>query len=158
MPRAYPWFERRRDFPAMKTCAMKIRPAFAVALLLIPALGSAQQTVAPTTDENTAPARGENAGAYNVVQSWELGYRYATVGGDDGKYRSDVNYGDGIRLLSSYLTVNSRDGRNPWFDEITLTTQGLGNDPYETAILRIQKNRLYRYDMTWRSNDYFNPG
>jgi hypothetical protein len=104
------------------------------------------------------PAIGENAGAYNVVQSWELGYRYATVGGDDGKYRSDVNFGDGIRLLGSYLTVNSRDGRSRWFDEITLTTKGLGNDPYESATLRVQKNRLYRYDMTWRLNDYFNPG
>jgi len=127
-------------------------------LLLIPVLASAQETVAPTTGESTAAVRGENAGEYNVVQSWELGYRYATVGGDGGKYRSDVNYGDGIRLLSSYLTVNSRDGRNRWFDEITLTTQGLDNDPYESATLRVQKNRLYRYDMTWRLNDYFNPG
>jgi hypothetical protein len=129
-----------------------------LALFLIPVLACAQQTVAPTTDESTASVRGENAGEYNVVQSWELGYRFATVGGDDGKYRSDVNYGDGVRLLSSYLTVNSRDGRNKWFDELTLTTQGLGGDPYESATLRIQKNRLYRYDMTWRSNDYFNPG
>ncbi len=119
-------------------------------LLLIPALARAQDTV--------GLVNGENAGAYNVVQSWELGYRYASVGGDDGKYRSDVNFGDGIRLLSSFLTVNSRDGRNRWFDEITLTTKGLGNDPYESATLRVQKNRLYRYDMTWRLNDYFNPG
>ena len=64
---------------------------------------------------------------YNVVQSWELGYRYATVGGDEGKYRSDVNYGNGVRLLSSYLTINSRDGHGHWFDEIVLTTQGLGH-------------------------------
>ena len=35
---------------------------------------------------------------------------------------------------------------------------GLGNDPYQSAILRIQKNQLYRYDMTWRLNDYYNPG
>jgi hypothetical protein len=127
-------------------------------LLLIPALVWGQDTIAPTTGESTAPARGENVGTYNVVQSWELGYRYATVGGDDGKYRSDVNYHDGIRLLSSYLTVNSQDGHGRWFDEIVLTTQGLGNDPYESATLRVQKNRLYRYDLLWRSNDYFNPG
>ena len=81
------------------------------ALLLLPALVWGQETVAPTTGESTLlPRSGENAGNYNVVQSWELGYRFASVGGDDGKYRSDVNYGDGIRLLSSYLTVNSRDG------------------------------------------------
>lgn len=140
---------------------MRIRSSFA--LLLVPALAWAplawaQDTVAPTTGESTLPARGENAGNYNVVQSWELGYRFATVGGDNGKYRSDVNFGDGIRLLNSYLTVNSRDGRGRWFDEIILTTQGLGNDPYESATFRVQKNRWYRYDLLWRSNGYFNPG
>ena len=128
------------------------------ALLLLPVCAWAQDTVAPTTGESTIPARGENTGDYNVVQSWELGYRFASVGGDDGKYRSDVNYGNGIKLLSSYLTVNSRDGNGRWFDEIVLTTQGLGNDPYESATFRIQKNRWYRYDLLWRSNDYFNPG
>jgi hypothetical protein len=69
-----------------------------------------------------------------------------------------VNYGDGIRLFSSFLTVNSKDGHGKYFDELMLTTQGLGNDPYENATLRIQKNGLYRYDMVWRLNDYFNPG
>jgi hypothetical protein len=129
-----------------------------LALLLLPAFSWAQQTVAPATDEAVSMVRGENKGNYNIVQSWELGYRYATIGGDLGKYRSDVNYRDGVRLLSSYLTVNSRDGHGHWFDEIALSTQGLGNDPYESATLRVQKNRIYRYDMLWRTNDYFNPG
>jgi hypothetical protein len=74
---------------------MKIRLQFA--LLLFPAFLWppnflwAQDTVAPTTGESTTSARGENSGDYNVVQSWEFGYRFASVGGDDGKYRSDVN-------------------------------------------------------------------
>jgi hypothetical protein len=38
-----------------------------------------------------------------------------------------------------------------------LTTLGLGNDPYESAMLRIQKNGLYRYDLQWRLNEYYNP-
>ncbi len=80
------------------------------------------------------------------------------VGGDEEKYQSDVNFGNGLRLLSSFLSVNSRDGQGRWFDEIVLTTQGLGNDPYESAVLRIQKNRLYRYDLHWRENAYFDPG
>ena len=128
------------------------------ALFMIPVSGIAQLNVAPTTGEPVGPVRGENVGTYNVVQSWEFGYRYALVGGDQGKYRSDVNYRNGFRLLSGNLTVNSTDGHGKWFDEIVLTTQGLGNDPYESAVLRVQKNRLYRYDMTWRLNEYFNPG
>jgi hypothetical protein len=73
-------------------------------------------------------------------------------------YRSVVNYGNGIRLLGSNLTVNSRDGHGEYFDEILLNTIGLGDDPYQSASLRIQKNGLYRYDMLWRLNDYYNPG
>jgi hypothetical protein len=129
-------------------------------LLSIPLLAvmSAQEPVAPTTGDPVGSPRGENAGDYNVVQSWELGYRYSLVGGDVEKYQSDVNFGNGIRLLSSFLSVNSREGQGKWFDEIVLTTQGLGNDPYESALLRIRKNRLYRYDMHWRENVYFDPG
>ena len=122
------------------------------------AAANAQETVAPTTGEPVGPVRGENMGDYNIVQSWELGYRYHLVGGDDGKYRSDVNYRNGIKLLSSYLTINSKDGHGKIYDEIVLNTQGLGNDPYESVTLRIQKNGLYRYDMMWRENQYFNPG
>jgi hypothetical protein len=119
---------------------------------------NAQETVAPTVNEQVGPIRGENQGDYNIVQSWELGYRYSLIGGDEGKYRSDVNYRNGVRLLSSYLTVNSKDGHGKWFDEIVLNTQGLGNDPYESATLRVQKNRLYIYDLHWRLNQYYNPG
>ncbi len=126
--------------------------------VLMAGFAAGQETVAPTVGEPVGSVRGENKGDYNVVQSWEFGYRYALVGGNQGEYRSDVNYHDGIRLLSSSLTVNSRDGHGKWFDEIVLTTQGLGNDPYESATLRVQKNRWYRYDMLWRQNDYFNPG
>jgi hypothetical protein len=118
----------------------------------------AQETIAPTVNEPVGPVRGENQGDYNIVQSWELGYRYSLVGGDVGKYRSDVNFGNGVRLLSSYLTINSKDGHGKFYDEIVLTTQGLGNDPYESAVLRVQKNGLYRYDMQWHENQYYNPG
>ncbi len=117
----------------------------------------AQQVVAPTPEQAGSP-RGQNTGDYNVVNSVETGYRFALIDGDLGKYRSDVNYGNGIRVLGSNLTVNSRDGHGRWFDQIVLTTLGLGNDPYESASLRVEKNKLYRYEMLWRLNDYYNPG
>ena len=120
-------------------------------------MAAAQQTVAPT-DAQTGPPRGENMGNYNVTQSWEFGYRFRTVGGDLGMYRSVENYRNGLRLLGSHLTVNSREGHGHLFDEILLNTMGLGNDPYQAVMLRIQKNGLYRYDMSWRLNDYYNPG
>jgi hypothetical protein len=126
--------------------------------LLIPiaAIALAQPPVAPASEQAGNP-RGENNGNYNIIQSFELGYRFATIGGDGGMYNSTVNYGDGIRLLSSSLTVQSRDGHGSLFDHLVLNTQGLGNDPYQSANLRIEKNRLYRYDMMWRLTDYVDP-
>jgi hypothetical protein len=118
---------------------------------------SAQQVVAPTPDQ-VGPPRGDNTGDYNITQSFETGYRFSQAFGDIGEYRSDVNYGNGIRLLGSSLAIESKDGHGHLFDEILLTTIGLGNDPYQSVNLRIQKNGLYQYNMTWRLDDYYNPG
>jgi len=133
------------------------RTAILLAFPLLTAAVCAQETVAPTPD-TVGPARGDNVSDYNVVNTFETGVRFFSVGGSLPEYRSNVNYGNGVRLLSSDLTINSKDGHGKYFDEIVLTTQGLGNDPYESATLRIQKNKLYRYDMVWRLNDYVNPG
>lgn len=116
----------------------------------------AQQTVAPAV-EPVGPARGTTIGDYNIRESFETGYRFAQIDGNRGKYRSDVNFRNGLRVLGTSLTVNSRNGKGKYFDEIIVNTQGLGNDPYQVANLRIEKNRKYRYEMNWRLNDYFNP-
>jgi len=128
-------------------------------LLIFAAFGmlEAQQVVAPTPEQVGSP-RGENTGNYNITDSIETGYRWSLVGGDLGMYRSDVNYRNGLRVLGSNFTINSKDGHGKYFDEIVLNTIGLGNDPYQAVTLRIQKNRLYRYDMTWRLDEFYNPG
>ncbi|HLK46499.1 MAG TPA: hypothetical protein VKT49_00110 [Bryobacteraceae bacterium] len=118
---------------------------------------AAQQVVAPTP-EQPGPAGGQDVGNYNVTDSFETGYRFAEIGGDLGKYRSDVNFRNGIRLLGSSLTVDSKDGHGGLFDHLLLTTQGLGNDPYQSANLRVEKNSLYRYDLMWRLDEFYNPG
>jgi hypothetical protein len=132
------------------------KPVIVAASVVVLAL-HAQTPVAPTAESVGIP-RGDNVSGYNLRQSFELGYRWHSVGGDLGMYRSTVNYGNGPRLLSSSLSVNSLEGHGGYFDQIQLNTLGLGNDPYESASLRIEKNRLYRYDLAWRSNAYYNPG
>jgi hypothetical protein len=126
-------------------------------LFFFACLAAAAQPVVAPTDAPVGSTRGQNIGEYNILQSFELGYRFHSVGGNVGRYRSDVNFGNGIRLLGSSLSVNSREGHGSWFDELLINTQGLGNDPYESATARIVKNRLYRYDLMWRLNEYYNP-
>jgi hypothetical protein len=123
-------------------------------LAVIPATG--QTPVAPT-NEPVGPKRGQEIGDYVITNSFEVGYRFLDVNGNESRYRSDVNYGNGIRLLDNRLTVNSKDGRGRLFDSILLTTLGLGNDPYQNAMLQVEKNRWYRYDFQWRSIAYYNP-
>jgi hypothetical protein len=128
-----------------------------LAITIMGALAAvAQPTVAPSPEATGSP-RGQNTGGYNVVNSFETGYRFRNATGNVGKFRSDVNFGNGIRLLGSNVTVHSREGHGWLFDELALNTQGLGNDPYEAASLRVQKNKFYRYDMLWRLNEFYNP-
>ena len=127
------------------------------ALLTVATALCGQQVVAPTP-EQTGPPRGEDAGNYNVTDSFETGYRFAEIGGDLAKYRSDINYRNGMRLIGSSLSVDSKEGHGHLFDQILLNTQGLGNDPYQSATLRVQKNGLYRYDLAWRLDEFYNPG
>src|SRR5262249_47788142 len=129
VPRAYSRLQLERVLS--EVTAMLNRLCFALTLA---GAAAAQQTVAPT-DARVGPPRGENTGNYNVTQSFELGYRWRLLGGDQDMYRSVVNYRNGVSLLGSRLTVNSRDGHGGLFDEILLTTQGLGSDPYQSAIL-----------------------
>ena len=83
-------------------------------LMAVAAPVLAQTTVAPT-NERVGEARGVTIGNYSLLQSWEVGYRMKSVGGNDGKYRSDVNFGNGLRLLSSRLSLNSPRWARPLF-------------------------------------------
>ena len=66
---------------------------------------------------------------------------FSRVGGDFGMYRSVENYRNGVRLLGSRLSVNSKDGHGHWFDEILLNTLGLGNDPRQPRRHRAARSR-----------------
>ncbi len=117
----------------------------------------AQEPVAPSSDP-VGPARGDTWSGYNIVNSFEAGYRFVTLSGDGSNYRSASNLGDGIRLLDTAFSINSKEGHGTLFDDAFLTTEGLGGDPYEFASFRIEKNRLYSYSANWRSSQYVNPG
>ena len=134
-----------------------MRRRLAVLLLAVPCgVLWAQPVVAPTPSDPATSER--NTAGYTVSQSFELGYRFRSVDGNSDRYRSDVNFGNGIRLLGSSLSLHSLEGHGKLFDELTLTTQGLGNDPYQSSTLRLQHNKFYRYNLAWRLNDYVNPG
>ena len=91
----------------------------AILALLFIGAAAAQQTVAPTP-ETVGPPRGDNVSDYNIVNSIETGYRWSSIGGSLDEYRSQVNYGNGARLLGSFFSMNSKDGHGRFFDQIML--------------------------------------
>jgi len=125
----------------------------ALILALLAAVSSAQSVVAPTPDR---PDELHEAGGYTISNSFEVGYRWHGVGGNQDAYRSSVNYGNGVRLLEGQLRMNSADGRGKLFDEFSFRTLGTGGDPYQYNLLRAEKNRWYRYDLQLRRVEYFN--
>ncbi len=125
-------------------------------LVVFGAAAWAQLPVAPSPEPVGDP-KGEVWQDLNIRQSFETGIRLLSTDGNRDKYRSDVNFRNGLRLLSSKVEVHSRNGRGKWVDEVIFTTLGLGNDPYQHAALRVEKNQLYRYELSWRENQYFNP-
>ena len=88
----------------------------------------AQPVVAPSPDR-TGSSLGSDLGPFNITNSFETGYRFSEVGGDQNLFRSNVSYGNGLRLLGGNFAANSKDGHGPGFDSLTFTSRGLGNDP-----------------------------
>jgi len=127
-------------------------------ILVLSSYGRAQTPVAPTTPDPVGPSRGDNWSGYNIVNSFETGDRFLSVSGNEDKYRSDENFGSGVRLFNSFFSMDSKNGHGKLFDQLVVTTNGLGGDPYQSVNLKVDKNKLYRYDFSWRKNDYFNPG
>ncbi len=125
-------------------------------LFLMASAAWCQPTVAPSIDP-PGPRKGREVAEYNVTGTVETGLRQTSVGGNESRFRSDVNFGNGVRLLGGSFTAHSKDGHGKYFDEVVLNTQGFG-DPYRFANFRIQKNKWYRYDGFWRANEYLNPG
>jgi hypothetical protein len=107
----------------------------------------------PTPDR---PGALEKRGGYTISNSFETGYRFASVGGNRDVYDSSVNFGNGVRLFEGELRVDSIDGKGKWLDEFGFNIRGGPGDPYQSNIVKAAQHGLYRYDLQLRSTDYNN--
>jgi len=105
--------------------------------------------------ERTPVEAGEDAGNYTITSSIEVGYRGIAVGGDENKYRSDLNYKAGPRLFDSSFLVRAKEGKGTVFDTLLVTSTGWGSDPYSNLRINAEKPELYRFDATYRRFKYF---
>ncbi|HEX5876628.1 MAG TPA: hypothetical protein VFY60_18420 [Pyrinomonadaceae bacterium] len=138
-----------------------IRPALFLALVLsVAATAEAQQ---PSTTPSASPspnatnvAAEDRLGSYNVTSSLELGVRGLSLDGNENKYRSDLNYGNGVRLFDSSFFLRKREGSGGAFDEVLVNTSGWGGDPHGYTRISVEKSGSYRFDANVRRARYFN--
>jgi hypothetical protein len=95
-----------------------------------------------------------------VTTTAEVGARWRGVGGQTDMYRSHVNLGNGLRLLSSSTEIRSPKNTGLLFDRLQLNLSNWGGEPYNSLTLRLQKHQAYDFEYRYSKIDYFHfvPG
>jgi hypothetical protein len=125
------------------------------------------QTAAPPAAALAPPATPETTPVPSdqpVISGYiDLGYRWVTgVYGSFDTYRSVVDLGSGPKLLGADFTILNtflKPGQR-FFDRINVRASDIGDEPYETLHLDIQKAKYYKFSGDYRNIAYYNnlPG
>ncbi len=113
---------------------------------------------------STDPQKPDQTGPYTITSSIEFGVRGIVINGNADKYRSDLNYTPGFRILDSSLLMEANEGEGFLFDKLMVSSFGWGipggdhrrNDPNRLLRVNVEKAGIYRFDVNYRRFDYFN--
>jgi hypothetical protein len=122
--------------------------------LFLPSLAIGQSAPAPDLDDDGA-SNGQIWRNYTVRQSIELGGRITENSGNLQMYDTLVNLQSGPRLLGQDLSMQSRKQDGSLFDNLYLSSFGLGGDPNDMVRLRIEKNKWYNFVGLYRRDQNF---
>jgi hypothetical protein len=118
-----------------------------VALLASPPISGGQS--------GSGETQGTNSGDYNIQQSVEVGYRSASINGNNDTYDTFVNLGSGPRLFDYTLDMRSLDHNGFLFDNLHFSNFGYGGDPNDVTRLRLDKNKWYDFRVLFRRDKNF---
>jgi hypothetical protein len=120
--------------------------------LLLPALQLALR--AQTADGDGYEAPPITLGGFNTQGSVTVGYRFTDIKGYRPMYMELLNLRTGPRLTDFNIFGEAAEKANPFADSFSLSTSGLGGDPFPTAQLSVTKNKLYDFRANWRQSYY----
>ncbi|MCB1025165.1 MAG: hypothetical protein KDB79_12285, partial [Acidobacteria bacterium] len=124
-----------------------------LAFLLLLTVGLIAQNTAPTP----SPDDGSTTyGGYDIKSSVEIGVRGLKVDGSENKFRSDLNYRNGVRLFDSSFLATAKDGDGKPFTSLLVTTSGWGADRSGYTRVNMEKLGWYNFDASVRRFAYFN--
>lgn len=147
-----------RGYVGGRRAGRRLRAA-SVLLLLICAIAadrptSAQETASGSSSQGqTVPAEGIRWGGVVTTGSVTVGARHLFAGGNHDVYRSQINLGNGLRLLGASVESRAPENTGPLFDYLTYEMGNWG-DPYNVARLRVEKRGIYRFDATYSRIEY----
>src|SRR5437870_3782516 len=125
-----------------------LRFAFLVLILslLLPLRLGAQDEEQPTPLQ---------LGDFQTQGSVTAGYRFTDVRGYRPMFLQLFNLQKGFRVQDVDIFGQAQHGTNPFADSFSLSTSGLGGDPFPTAQLSLSKNKLYDFRVNWRQSYYY---
>ncbi|MEZ5307998.1 MAG: hypothetical protein R2684_12705 [Pyrinomonadaceae bacterium] len=125
--------------------------------LMAVSIATAQSEAVSTSGTSTAstPADSDSDSNFDVRSSIEFGVRGKKIEGDVNKYRSDLNYGAGVRIFDSTLQLEAKNKDMP-FDSLLVTGSGWNADPNGFARISMEKFGWYRFDSSLRRLSYYN--
>jgi hypothetical protein len=94
-------------------------------------------------------------GGFENQGSVTTGYRFTDIKGYQPKFNELFDLNDGFRLLDFSLFGKAQDGANRFADNYSLTTSGLGGDPFTTTQFTVRKNHLYDLRVNFRQSRYY---
>src|SRR5450631_2835837 len=136
-------------------------PSLLLVLVLVLVLVSSAgilsaQTPAASPPPTPPPAPdGVTSGDYRIHSSVELGYRSVGVVGSGDMYDTLVNQQTGPRFLDQTLSMQSQDHQGLLFDNLYLNSFGWGGDPNNAMRLRVDKDKWYNLQGSFRRDQSF---
>lgn len=107
--------------------------------------------------QTTTPADGNVTwGGYNVTSTTEIGWRWRRLSGNENKYRSDLDYKQGLRSFDTNLLLESDSGKGKYFDSLLISNTGWGSDRFGSTRVNVEKTGVYRFNGNVRRIAYFN--
>lgn len=107
--------------------------------------------------QTTSPGDGNVTwGGFNVTSTTEVGWRWRRLSGNENKYRSDLDYKQGLRSFDTNLLLESDSGKGKYFDSLLISNTGWGSDPYGSTRVNVEKTGVYRFNGNVRRITYFN--
>jgi hypothetical protein len=120
-------------------------------------LSSSPMLFAQSSTTQATPAEPEsvNRSGYLTQSSVEVGYRLNSVNGSADMYNTLVNLQSGPRFLDETLSMQSQDHQGLLFDNLYLNSFGWGGDPNNALRLRVDKNKWYKFQGSFRRDQSF---